>query len=125
MLDGTAVSAAITSAQYPLEQDVTYTVTLRALGSGTLTPWASASVPVHVVPAPVLSWAAAPAPGLLDATWTEVASGATYNLALYRGADVNPVVRQDGMTTGPSPWPPTWTTTAPSRCASPRSTRTW
>lgn len=98
-LDGATLTATVANAQYPLQAGVSYTIAVRALGSGSLTAWASQAVTVHDVPAPVPSWAVAPSPGLLDAAWNEVAAGASYDLALYRGSDPNPVLRQSGLTT--------------------------
>jgi RHS repeat-associated protein len=98
-LPGSTTTLSVSHAEYLLAMGVSYGVELRALGHGTLSAWAEATVAIHDVPAPTLGWALAPAPALLEATWNEVAPAATYDLALYRGDGVEPIERHDGLTT--------------------------
>lgn len=99
MLGGDATQAVITNEQYPLAQGTTYTVKLRALGSGTISEWSSVALTPHAVAAPTLSWVYTQTSDALDATWNEVSAGVTYNLKLYSGSDQQPIDHREGMTT--------------------------
>lgn len=98
MIAGDAVSTTVPDTAYQLLPGIGYTVALRALGGGTLTGWATATVTVHDVPAPILAWASAPAPALLNATWSQVAAGAAYDLKLYQGTGPTPIKTETGLT---------------------------